>query len=166
MTRSSVSKTKKTVKKSIAEPAADIPTVPPSRRFIKFNASAREEFLRKLRSGMTKTEASESIGVDRTTTYQYRIAHPEFEELVRDAERSAIEQVEDALYKQAKAGNIRAIEVVLYNRAADRWADKGRREAKEPAPVQADPLTAVLSVLDDHPDAKRDLIRRMELMSE
>lgn len=165
MTQARKSKAKTKAPDEISASAG--PGVPSARKFIKFNASAREAFLKHLQAGKTKTEASEAIGIDRTTTYQYRTAHPEFEEQVRAAEIRVVEAVEDALYAQALKGNVKAQEIVLYNRASDRWADKGKREAKEESPpMPVDSLSAVLAVLDDHPDAKRELIRRMELMSE
>lgn len=148
-------------------PAPAGPSVQPTRKYIKFNAHARDEFLRHLQEGKTKSAASDLVGISRVTIYQYRQDHPEYEEQVHAAEIRVVEAVEDALYAQALKGNVKAQEIVLYNRAPERWADRGKREVKEEPPQgPADPLPSVLQVLDDHPEAKKDLIKRMELMSE
>jgi hypothetical protein len=41
-------------------------------------------------------------------------------------EREANEEVEDALFKAAKKGNVAACKLWLYNRDPQRWKDRGR----------------------------------------
>ena len=94
------------------------------RRCSKCTKEARELYLEKLKEGLTRTEAAEAIGLDRHTVWRYRMAHPAYDKLVSQAERGAVEIIEDALFKSAKEGNVKAIEIFLYNRAGDRWTDK------------------------------------------
>jgi predicted DNA-binding protein (UPF0251 family) len=97
----------------------------PAHRCNKCNKEARALYLEKLKEGLTRTEAAEAIGIDRTTIWRYRMAHPTFDKLVSQAERGAVELVEDALFQAATKGqNVKAMEIFLYNRAGDRWTDK------------------------------------------
>lgn len=136
------------------------------RRFIKFNATARAAYLKAIEDGCSMTEAAAAIGLDRTTVWAYRKQHPEFEEQIFEAERASVAVVESALFEQCRKGNVRAIEFYLCNRAPERWSDRRNVELKANMAVeQRDPLPAVLETLDAHPDAKAELIKRIEMTS-
>lgn len=91
-------------------------------------------YVRLLRAGWQKGAAAREVGVDRTTIWRWRKTDAEFNAACEEAEAAAIEAVEDALYRAALQGNVTAIQVILYNRAPDRWAD--RRSVKpEPAKI-------------------------------
>ncbi|OPX65845.1 MAG: hypothetical protein A4E30_00165 [Methanomassiliicoccales archaeon PtaB.Bin215] len=137
------------------------------RKFRKFGQLARDEYLKAIREkGLSLRKAAEAVGIHRDTIYAYRMANPDYEIELQKARMSAIEFVEDALYEEASRGNVRAIEFYLCNRAPDRWADRRSVECKaEVEAVKVDPLPAVLEVLDAHPDAKADLIKRIEMVS-
>ena len=56
--------------------------------------------------------------------------------------------VEDALYQAAISGNVRAIEIWLYNRSPEKWAD--RRQSKvEMTGKEGEPLTIKVELMDD-----------------
>ena len=47
-----------------------------------------------------------------------------FAEAVSEAESDAIGKVENALFEAATSGNVTAMQVYLYNRDPERWADR------------------------------------------
>ncbi len=89
-----------------------------------FNAKKREAYLENIRQGQLKGKAAKNVGVDRTTVFKHARKDPEFAKAIEEAEMSLVEVVEDALYKTAVGGNVTAQQVILYNRAPDRWKDK------------------------------------------
>lgn len=90
----------------------------------KFTARRREAFLALLRDGARRGAAADQVGVTRQTVRMAYQADPDFRAAVDQAEMDANEPVEDALYQAAIAGNVRAIEVWLYNRTGERWKDQ------------------------------------------
>lgn len=89
----------------------------------KFGAIKRNEYLALLAGGGRRGLSAHNIGVNPETVRQYYIRHPEFLEQMEKAEMASNEHVENALFEAAKAGNIVAIQVWLYNRSPDRWQD-------------------------------------------
>ena len=96
------------------------------KKYHKSNEKKKGAYLELLRQGVLRGAAAEAIKVDRTTIWRWIKEDPEFAAAVEAAEMSAIEAVEDALYKAALEGNVVAMQVILYNRAPYRWADKRR----------------------------------------
>src|SRR5687768_14396747 len=97
---------------------------PKPRTFRKLSADTIEAYLDLLREGKRRGQAAREVGVHRSTIADYRRLSDEFATEERDAERDAIEQVEESLFQTALAGNVTAIQVFLYNRAPERWADR------------------------------------------
>ena len=98
------------------------------RKPYKFTNIKKAEYLKELRSGLRRGAAAESVGVTRWTVRNHIKEDPEFGSACLEAEQDAIEEVEDALYDAAIAGNVVAIQVILYNRDPQRWADRRRHE--------------------------------------
>jgi len=94
----------------------------------KLDAKAKRKFIRLVRNGMTKTQAAREIGMGYATLYRGYITDPDFGNAVEDAVQISMAEknidVENALYEAALAKNITAIQVWLYNRDPDRWADR------------------------------------------
>lgn len=90
----------------------------------KLTDKKKELYLDALRRGLRRGAAAESIGMKRWAIRRAAIADPEFAAAIEAAELDAVEAVEDALYDAALSGNVVAIQVVLYNRAPGRWADR------------------------------------------
>ena len=95
-----------------------------SRKPYKFGNNKKKEFLNMLREGQRRGAACAATGITRETFRQHYNSEPEFADAVNQAEMEANELVEDALFQAAIAGNVTAIQVWLYNRDSDRWADK------------------------------------------
>jgi hypothetical protein len=94
------------------------------RKPYKFTAKKRDEYLELLRAGQRRGAAAHAVGVTRQTVSQYKKRDLEFAALCDDAEMDANEEVEDALFQAALSGNVTAVQVWLYNRWPDRWADR------------------------------------------
>ena len=90
----------------------------------KFGKHKKEEFINLLKEGARRSAACEAIGISRETFRHHYKDHPDFAHQVEQSEMEANELIEDALFQAAMAGNVTAIQVWLYNRNPDRWADK------------------------------------------
>lgn len=90
----------------------------------KFDTLKREEYLQCISNGMRRGTAAKHVGVTRQTIFLHMQNDEVFKKAVSEAELDADEPVEDALYAAAKSGNVVAIQVWLYNRQPDKWADK------------------------------------------
>lgn len=73
-----------------------------------FEATTRTAFLEHLRSGMRPGAAAFVLKVPRSVVDGYLAEHPDFALEVRDAEATATEHVEEAIYQAAVSGNVQA----------------------------------------------------------
>jgi hypothetical protein len=85
-----------------------------------------EAFLELIHAGVRPINAGIEVGWTIRQVDQV-LADPEFSELIEVANRRLIEDIELVVYQRAKAGNRWAAELVLFNRAADRWAPPTRK---------------------------------------
>ncbi len=118
--------------------------------FDKFDQQRQEKYLALVRGGMRRGPAADAVGVSRCLLWQYRKVNAEFVEAEVQAEMDACDIIEDALFNEAKEGNVRACETWLFNRSSDRWADKKQVDARidtrqqiEFIEVAADPRTVI-----------------------
>jgi len=111
---------------------------PPEKRPpYKFTEERKKAYLELLRGGGRRHASARAIGISPWTAVNHMNNDPEFRAAVEQAEMEANENVENALYEAALAGNVTAIQVWLYNRAAGLWSDK------RVAPVAIAQATAV-----------------------
>lgn len=107
-------------------------------KFKKFNKSARNKYLDRLRNGVARTRSAPAAGVSYRLIYDYRKANPDFELEEIGAEAEAIGDIENAVHELAKTNTTAAI-FYLKNKAPEDWTDvyddvlRGRliAEAKE-----------------------------------
>lgn len=109
----------------------------------KFTAKKKKEFLRLVKEeGMKRTNAIIEVGISRQTMVAHMNADPAFrdalEQAEMDQEKNHNEKVEDALFDAAESGNVTAIQVYLYNRVPERWADKRNLQltGKDGGPIE------------------------------
>jgi hypothetical protein len=57
--------------------------------------------------------ACKVAGVAYDTWYTWRHRHPQFKEMIEDVKRIAVPEVEDALFRSAKGGNVEAAKTIL-----------------------------------------------------
>lgn len=74
--------------------------------------------------GLTDTQIARNLGIGRTTFYKWKNEHPEFANALMLSRDVADREIENALYKAAKKGNITAMIFWLKNRKPDEWRDK------------------------------------------
>ncbi len=118
---------------------------PNGSNFYKFDKERRELYLDGIRRGLRVCEAAKAAGIHRDTVYKYKQKHPEFQEEEDRAESDSLEVIENKLYMMAEAGNMRAIEMILYSRSPGRYSRREQLEAK----VKHDgSLKVVLEVVD------------------
>lgn len=93
----------------------------------KLTAKIRKQYLTLLRQGQTLHGAAEAVGVTYWTVWLYRKNHPEFDEAIRETNKSKVAAVEDRLYAKALEGDMNAIGKFLaketrhYKDPRDRW---------------------------------------------
>jgi len=90
----------------------------------KFDSIKKDEYLALLRQGHTRGLAASLVGIHRATVSTHMKKDKGFAEAVSEAESDAIGKVENALFEAATSGNVTAIQVYLYNRNPERWADR------------------------------------------
>ncbi|MFC1929742.1 class I SAM-dependent methyltransferase [Chloroflexota bacterium] len=90
----------------------------------KFDSIKKDEYLELLRQGHTRGLAASLVGIHRATVSTHMKKDKGFAEAVSEAESDAIGKVENALFEAAISGNVTAIQVYLYNRNPERWADR------------------------------------------
>lgn len=103
-------------------------------RRLKLTVERIGAYLDRLRNGLRRGAAAKAVGVTRETIRVRMLTDLDFAAAVDQAELDANEIVEDALFKQAKKGNVTAIQVWLYNRWPERWKDQrniGKQEGME-----------------------------------
>lgn len=92
-------------------------------RVSKFDAIKRETFLELLRDGCTRTTAAAAVGMTRQGVWSHTQKDPDFEKLVSRAEMVADADIENALFKKARSGNVPAMIFWLKNRQGASWSN-------------------------------------------
>ncbi len=76
------------------------------------------------RDGLTDLQISKNIGVAMSTFCDWKNKHPEFSEALKRSKEVADYEVENALFKKAKMGDVTAQIFWLKNRQPRKWRDK------------------------------------------
>ena len=76
--------------------------------------------------GLTHEQIALSLGIAQSTLYKYKAADEELAEAIKRGQSKGIEVVTNALFENAKNGNLGAQVFYLKNRA--RWTDKVEQE--------------------------------------
>jgi hypothetical protein len=76
------------------------------------------------RDGLTDLQISKNIGVAMSTFCEWKNKHPEFSEALKRSKEAADYEVENALFKKAKMGDVTAMIFWLKNRQPRKWRDK------------------------------------------
>lgn len=108
----------------------------------KFDAKAKRRFLAQIAKGATNTAAGRSVGVTLRTVDNHLNKYPRFREALEWCQEEAIAEIESSLFLAAKSGNVTAIQVFLYNRAPERWADRRRHDVQLKADTESLKLIA------------------------
>jgi len=81
-----------------------------------------EEFLELLRTGVGSLTAAVTVGWSPAQLRQF-MRDEEFVALATQAQEHLYEDIEHTLFTMARNGNMKAIQMVLYNRRAGQWRD-------------------------------------------
>jgi hypothetical protein len=95
----------------------------------RFTPKMQAMFLELLNDCKTVDAACALCGIDTSTYRKERLANPIFAALADKAKDSRVEDIEDSLYLKGMSGDTRAMEVLLYNRAPERWKSITRIQA-------------------------------------
>ena len=76
------------------------------------------------RDGLTDLQIAKNIGVAMSTFCDWKNKHPEFSEALKRSKDVADFEVESALFKKAKMGDVTAQIFWLKNRKPKQWRDK------------------------------------------
>lgn len=86
-----------------------------------FTPDRQAEYLAYRGKGVSRSKSAELCGVNYRTVSEYAKRDPAFIDAETAAEVQGVEEIEEVLYGLARDGHMRAIEIVLTNRAPDRW---------------------------------------------
>jgi len=89
----------------------------------------RDLFVELVADGVPEINAGFEVGWTPSQTKR-NLGDPVFREIVEAAKERADGTIEAALFRLAKAGNLGAMQMWLYNRSPDRWKDVKRIEVK------------------------------------
>lgn len=95
-----------------------------------FTKKRQENYLDELRNGVRRGAAAEIVGLPRDLVLAFIADHEDFEGRVIDAEKEALEHVEEALYQAAISGNVNACKMWLdYQKGLGGLPEKGGWDA-------------------------------------
>jgi hypothetical protein len=106
------------------------PTVPQAKetdargRPTKYDPAKNEEVTRLCLLGCTDDELAEFLGIDRSTFYDWKKRHEEFNDAIWLGKQGADSLVAESLFRSAKAGDVGAAKHWLNNRRPRDWRDK------------------------------------------
>ena len=112
----------------------------------------RDLFVELVADGVPELNAGFEVGWTPSQTKR-NMADPVFREIVQAAKERADGTIEAALFRLAKAGNLGAMQMWLYNRSPERWKDVKRIEVKNDTTINlgivASTKQAVLEMLHE-----------------
>lgn len=76
------------------------------------------------RDGLTDVQIAKNIGITTSTLYEWKNKYPDFSEAIKESKEVADYEVENALFKKAKMGDVTAQIFWLKNRKPKQWRDK------------------------------------------
>lgn len=113
----------------------------------------RDLFVELVADGIPELNAGFEVGWTPSQTKR-NMADPVFREIVDAAKERADGTIEAALFRLAKAGNLGAMQMWLYNRSPERWKDVKRIEVKNDTTINlgivASTKQAVLEMLTEN----------------
>ena len=77
-----------------------------------------------VRRGLTNDELAKNMNITRSTFYKWKAENPDFSDILKEDRDYCDDVIENALYEQAKEGNIAAIKFYLTNRRRKEWKDR------------------------------------------
>lgn len=76
------------------------------------------------RDGLTDEQIAHNIGIRRTTLYDWKNKYPDINDALKKGKEIVDYEVENALLKRAKQGDVTAQIFWLKNRRPEKWRDK------------------------------------------
>lgn len=76
------------------------------------------------RDGLSDVQIAKNLGISLSTFYKWKKDFSEFSESIKRSKEIADYEVENALFKKAKMGDVTAQIFWLKNRRPDKWRDK------------------------------------------
>lgn len=83
------------------------------------------------RNGLTDEQIAHNMGISVSTLYDWKNKYPEISDTLKKGKEVVDFEVENALLKSAKSGNVTAQIFWLKNRMADKWREKQDAKPKE-----------------------------------
>ncbi|MBU1672154.1 MAG: hypothetical protein KKF41_08670 [Actinobacteria bacterium] len=105
----------------------------------KFTEERKVQLLAALRRGAGRGQACQAVGISTVTLWNHMKDDEGFAQAVREAEAVPVEEVENALLRKAKNGDVRAMIFFLKCRAPERWSEVSRYEIQGMVSGQIDP---------------------------
>lgn len=92
---------------------------------MKWSKQKAQDLQTLIAGGSTIKDACGKIGIDRTTFYLWKELHPEWAANVQQVRETLLDDVEDAIFTKAKAGDVTACIFILKTQGRKRgWIEK------------------------------------------
>ena len=85
--------------------------------------------------GLIEAQIAENIGISTVTMWEWKKKYSNFANALKVSKDIADRQIENALFKAAKEGNITAQIFWLKNRKPDKWREQRREQEQQETPV-------------------------------
>ena len=85
--------------------------------------------------GLTDENIAENMGIAPKTLWEWKIKYSSISNALKISKDIADRQIENALFKAAKEGNITAQIFWLKNRKPDKWREQRREQEQQETPV-------------------------------
>lgn len=105
------------------------------------------------RDGLTEEQIAHNIGIARKTLVEWKKQHSELCNALKRGKEVVDYEVENALYKRAKAGDVTACIFWLKNRRPDKWRDKPVA-LDEVGQEKLNEMVRIVKSLQEKPDAQ------------
>lgn len=89
-------------------------------------------------NGLTIKEIADCIGVARSTIYEHKKKNPDISDAIKRGRSKGLETVTNALFENAKTGNVTAQIFYLKNRKPEKWSDRRDHQhtGKDGGPIE------------------------------
>lgn len=124
-----------------------------------FDDDAKARYLSLIVRGRMPRMAAEDIGFTWATVQHHKRRDPAFAEAFHEAQRRALEPIEEVAYDKALEGDFNFVKLVLFNRTPEEWSD--RKTVTHTGPGGGPIQVAAVST-----DALREMLTNPEIRRE
>ena len=113
------------------------------------------------RDGLTDEQIAHNVGINVATLYTWKNKYSEINDTLKQTKEIVDRQVENALHKKAKGGDVTAMIFWLKNRRSKEWRDRFQQDIFTPEPIKVEMDYSKLS--KEELKVLKDLLKKGEV---